>query len=104
MCRGLAGAAMDAADGATIQAGMAVYDTAGQYIGVVGRVYPVPEPYARGDRQFGCFKVRRGRLPLVGPASLLVPFDAVRVAGDKRVTLTVTGAEAARWAQGRVAS
>jgi hypothetical protein len=84
-----------------VRAGMDVYDADDRYVGMVTRVYPVPARFARGAAALGCFKVRRGPLPLLGPKPLLIPFDAIRsVAGD-RVTLTVARDEAARWAQGR---
>ena len=87
--------------GEQLRPGMAVYDRAARYVGMVIRVYPVPGRFARGDATIGCFKVRRGPLPLCGPAPLLVPFDAIGAVDARGVTLTATRAEAARWAQGR---
>ena len=58
-----------------VRAGMDVYDADERYVGMVTRVYPVPERFARGDAGLGCFKVRRGPLPILGPKPLLVPFD-----------------------------
>ncbi len=83
--------------------GMDVYDSAARYVGMVLRVYPVPERFARGDATIGCFKVRRGPLPFLGPAPLLVPFDAIGTVDARGVTLTVARAEAGQWAQGRAA-
>ena len=87
-----------------VRAGADVYDAAGCYVGNVARVYPVPPRFAAADGRFGCFKVRRGPLPFGGPPPLLVPFDAVSTADDARVVLTVTRADAARWAHGRASS
>lgn len=86
--------------GERLRPGMNVYDSAGRYVGMVTRAYPVPERFARGDATIGCFKIRRGPLPLFGPAPLLVPFDAIGAVDARGVTLTATCAEAARWAQG----
>ncbi len=86
--------------GEMIRPGMNVYDNAARYVGMVIRIYPVPERFARGDAAIGCFKVRRGPLPLFGPAPLLVPFDAIGTVDARGVTLTATHAEAGHWAQG----
>ncbi len=87
--------------GELLRPGMNVHDSAARYVGMVTRVYPVPERFARGDAALGCFKVRRGPLPIFGPAPLLVPFDAIGALDARGVTLTATRAETARWAQGR---
>lgn len=84
-----------------IRPGMDVYDSAARYVGMVLRVYPVPARFARGDTTIGCFKVRRGPLPLFGPAPLLIPFDAIGAVDARGVTLTATRAEAGQWAQGQ---
>ena len=84
-----------------LRPGMDVYDSAARYVGMVLRVYPGPDRFARGDATLGCFKVRRGPLPLVGPPPLLIPFDAIGAVDARGVTLTATRAEAGRWAQGR---
>lgn len=88
-----------------IVAGMDVYDERARYIGVVTRVYPAPARFLAGatGAGFGCFKVRRGPLPFLGPKPLLVPFDAVRAVDRAGLTVTVgaTREEAARWAVGR---
>lgn len=86
--------------GERIRPGLDVYDREGRYVGMVTRVYPVPARFARGDATFGCFKVRRGPLPFLGPAPLLLPFDAIGTVDARGVTLTVTRAETTRWAQG----
>jgi len=86
--------------GELIRPGMDVYDSAARYVGMVIRVYPVPERFARGDAAIGCFKVRRGPLPLFGPAPLLIPFDAIGAVDARGGTLTTTRAEADQWAQG----
>jgi len=88
--------------GEMLRPGMAVYDSAARYVGMVTRSYTVPERFARGDAALGCFKVRRGPLPIFGPAPLLIPFDAIGAVDARGATLTATRAEAARWAQGRV--
>ena len=86
-----------------LRVGMDVYDTHGRYIGMILRSYPVSEPYRRGDRAFGCFKVRRGPLPFAGPPALLVPFDAIRQVDPERFAVTInrTREEAGQWATGR---
>lgn len=88
---------------AAIAAGMVVYDRRGRRIGRVARVYPAPARFQSGATPFGCFKVRRGALPLLGPPPLLVPFDAVHTVDTAagRVTVTATIDEAAQWRQGR---
>lgn len=86
--------------GETLRPGLDVYDHQGRYIGMVTRVYPVPARFTRGDATFGCFKVRRGPLPFLGPAPLLIPCDAIGAVDKKGVTLGVTRAEATCWAQG----
>jgi hypothetical protein len=86
--------------GELIRPGMDVYDSAARYVGMVVRVYPVPERFARGDAALGCFKVRRGPFPFFGPAPLLIPFDAIGAIDARGVTLTATRAEATNWAQG----
>lgn len=87
----------------TIAAGMDVYDSQGRYIGMVTRVFPAPARFRSGATPFGCFKVRRGPLPLLGPKPLLAPFDAVRAVDTAAwtVTVAVTREEAAHWQQGR---
>ncbi len=87
--------------GVLLRPGMDVYDSAARYVGMVIRVYPVPGRFARGDAALGCFKVRRGPLPFLGPAPLLVPFDAIGAVDARGVTLTATRDEANHWAQGR---
>ena len=92
---------MDTVD---IRAGMDVYDNLGDYIGLVTRTFPVLERFGGGPgSNFGCFKVRRGPLPFLGPPPLLVPFDAVRAIDRERLTVTVnvTREEAGRWETGR---
>lgn len=88
-----------------IAAGMDVYDERERYIGVVTRVYPAPARFLSGasGAGFGCFKVRRGPLPLFGPKPLLVPFDAVRAVDREGQALMVgaTREEAGQWAVGR---
>lgn len=88
---------------AAIAAGMAVHDRQGRRIGRVARVYPALARFQSGTAPFGCFKVRRGALPLAGPPPLLVPFDAVHAvdAAAGRVTVVATREEAAKWRQGR---
>lgn len=86
-----------------IAAGMLVYDRQGRYLGKVARVYPAPARFQSGTAPFGCFKVRRGALPLLGPPPLLAPFDAVQAvdAAAGRVTVAATREEAAQWRQDR---
>lgn len=87
-----------------IRAGMDVYDSRGRYIGLVTRVFPVPAHLGGGPgSRFGCFKVRRGPLPFLGPTPLLIPFDAVRQvsAADAALTVNATREEADGWAMGR---
>ncbi len=87
--------------GELLRPGMDVYDSTARYVGMVTRAYPVPGRFARGDATLGCFKVRRGPLPFLGPAPLLVPFDAIGAVDARGVILTATRDEAGQWAQGR---
>lgn len=101
----------------TIRAGLDVYDRQGRYIGIVTRVYPVPEHFAAGGKLpatlgdfgspspclpggVGCFKVQRGPLPFLGPPPLLVPFDAVLAVMAGRLFMNVLRGEAGRWESG----
>ncbi len=87
-----------------VRPGMDLYDDRGRYIGLVTKVYPVPERFTPpSGAPFGCFKARRGPLPFVGPKPLLVPFDAVVAVDAERGTVTVNASrkDADRWVMGR---